>query len=155
MTGVVHQNPEKTKERILYIASAQDNSLCLIPGTAGYIRETGDFSILDSQVPFGNDQSKSQSLFELMKSSFYHIANNLGTYNLPLIDKRGYIDYLNHEESIQGSEEKNESDGESVMMGGMFVLYGTEFVELCKRYGHHEACRRGSSSHRENEKHYR
>ena len=35
-----------------------DDPLWLIAGTAAYIKETGDYTILDEMVPFDNDESK-------------------------------------------------------------------------------------------------
>ena len=168
LIGFVHQIPEKAKERILDIAATQfedggayhqyqpltkrgnneiggnfnDDPLWLILSTSRYIKETGDWSILDESVPFDNDQTKSKSLFEHLKRSFYHVVNNLGPHNLPLIGRADWNDCLNlncfsknPDESFQTTENKQGGVAESVMIAGMFVLYGTEFAELCRRYG--------------------
>jgi cellobiose phosphorylase len=166
LIGFVHQIPEKAKERILDIAATQfedggayhqyqpltkrgnneiggnfnDDPLWLILSTSSYIKETGDWSILDEQVPFDNDQSKAKSLFEHLKSSFYHVVNNLGPHNLPLIGRADWNDCLNlncfsknPDEPFQTTENKQGGVAESVMIAGMFVLYGIEFAELCRR----------------------
>jgi cellobiose phosphorylase len=78
LLGFVHQIPERARERIIDIASIQfdnggayhqyqpltkkgnheigggfnDDPLWLVVGTAAYIKETGDFDILDEHVPF-------------------------------------------------------------------------------------------------------
>jgi len=168
LIGFVHQIPEKAKERILDIAATQfedggayhqyqpltkrgnneiggnfnDDPLWLILSTSGYIKETGDWSILDEQVPFDNDRSKAKSLFEHLKRSFYHVVNNLGPHNLPLIGRADWNDCLNlncfsknPDESFQTTENKKGGVAESVMIAGMFVLYGREFAELCRKYG--------------------
>lgn len=168
LIGFVHQIPEKAKERILDIAATQfedggayhqyqpltkrgnneiggnfnDDPLWLILSTSNYIKETGDWSILDEQVPFDNDKSKAQTLFEHLKRSFYHVVNNLGPHNLPLIGRADWNDCLNlncfstnPDESFQTTENKQGGVAESVMIAGMFVLYGSEFVELCLRRG--------------------
>ena len=44
-----------------------DDPLWLILSVTEYIKETGDFAILDELVPFDNDESKSASLFEHLK----------------------------------------------------------------------------------------
>ena len=44
--------------------------LWLIAGTAAYLRETGDWSILEEQVPFDNDATKAQTL---MAVSYTHL----------------------------------------------------------------------------------
>ena len=41
----------------------------------------------------------------------------------------------NPDESFQTTENKQGGVAESVMIAGMFVLYGTEFVELCEKLG--------------------
>ncbi len=166
LIGFVHQIPEKAKERILDIAATQfedggayhqyqpltkrgnneiggnfnDDPLWLILSTSSYIKETGDWSILDEQVPFDNDQSKAKSLFEHLKRSFNHVVNNLGPHNLPLIGRADWNDCLNlncfsknPDEPFQTTENKQGGVAESVMIAGMFVLYGAEFAELCRR----------------------
>ncbi len=168
LIGFVHQIPEKAKERILDIAATQfedggayhqyqpltkrgnneiggnfnDDPPWLILSTSSYIKETGDWSILDESVPFDSDQTKAKSLFEHLKRSFYHVVNNLGPHNLPLIGRADWNDCLNlncfsknPDESFQTTENKQGGVAESVMIAGMFVLYGTEFAELCRRYG--------------------
>jgi len=168
LIGFVHQIPQKAKQRILDIAATQfedggayhqyqpltkkgnneiggnfnDDPLWLILSTASYIKETGDWSILDEQVPFDNDQTKAKSLFEHLKRSFYHVVNNLGPHNLPLIGRADWNDCLNlncfsknPDESFQTTENKQGGVAESMVIAGMFVLYGSEFAELCGRHG--------------------
>ena len=168
LIGFVHQIPEKAKERILDIAATQledggayhqyqpltkrgndeiggnfnDDPLWLILSTSSYIKETGDWSILDELVPFDNDKSKAKPLFEHLKRSFYHVVNNLGPHRLPLIGRADWNDCLNlncfstnPDESFQTTENKQGGVAESVMIAGLFVLYGTEFVKLCRKRG--------------------
>ena len=42
----------------------------LIFGTVAYIKESGDFSILDEPVPFDNKEGSEVSLFEHLRVSF-------------------------------------------------------------------------------------
>jgi len=173
LIGFVHQVPERARERILDIAATQfedggayhqyqpltkrgndavggnfnDDPMWLILSTSAYIKETGDYSILEEQVPFDNDESVAQSHFEHLKRSFYHVVNNLGPHGLPLIGRADWNDCLNlncfskdPNESFQTTENKEGGVAESVMIAGMFVLYGAEFVRLCKKTGKsHEA----------------
>ena len=164
LIGFVHQIPGKARERILDIAATQfedggayhqyqpltkkgnyavgsnfnDDPMWLILSTTAYIKETGDWSILDEQVPFDNDASKAKSLFEHLKRSFYHVVNNLGPHNLPLIGRADWNDCLNlncfsknPDESFQTTENKQGGSAESLMIAGLFVVYGNEFVNLC------------------------
>jgi cellobiose phosphorylase len=74
---------------------------------------------------------------------FDHVINNLGPHGLPLIGRADWNDCLNlncfsndPNESFQTTENKTEgSKAESVMIAGMFVIYGNDYVELCKKLG--------------------
>jgi cellobiose phosphorylase len=172
LTGFVHQIPERARERIIDIASTQfpdggcyhqyqpltkrgnndigggfnDDPMWLILGTVSYIKETGDFGILEEMVPFDNDISVSRTLFDHLTVSFDHVVNNLGPHGLPLIGRADWNDCLNlncfsndPNESFQTTENKTEgSKAESVMIAGLFVVYGRDYVELCKRLGKNE-----------------
>jgi cellobiose phosphorylase len=168
LIGFVHQIPERAKQRILDIAATQfedgsayhqyqpltkrgnhavggnfnDDPLWLILSTTAYIKETGDFSILDEQVPFDNDESKSKPLLEHLRRSFYFTVNNLGPHGLPLIGRADWNDCLNlncfsnnPNESFQTTGNKTGRTAESLMIAGLFVLYGNEFAKLCERLG--------------------
>ncbi|MCF7805724.1 MAG: glycosyl transferase [Candidatus Marinimicrobia bacterium] len=168
LIGFVHQAPARARQRILDIAATQfedgtayhqyqpltkegnhdiggnfnDDPLWLILSTTSYIKETGDFSILEEQVPFDNDESKAEPHFEHLKRSFYHTVNNLGPHGLPLIGRADWNDCLNlncfstdPNESFQTTNNKMSRTAESLMIAGQFVLYGGVFVELCRQIG--------------------
>ena len=169
LIGFVHQIPERARERIIDIASTQfpdggcyhqyqpmtkrgnndigggfnDDPMWLIFGTAGYIKETGDFNILDEMVPFDNDPSVARTLFDHLTVSFDHVINNLGPHGLPLIGRADWNDCLNlncfsndPDESFQTTENKTEgSKAESVMIAGLFVVYGRDYIDLCIKSG--------------------
>jgi cellobiose phosphorylase len=168
LIGFVHQIPERARERIIDIASTQfqdggayhqyqpltkrgndaiggnfnDDPLWLILSTVDYIKETGDFSLLDELVPFDNDESTAKPHFEHIKLSFYHVVNNLGPHGLPLIGRADWNDCLNlncfsndPNESFQTTENKKGGTAESVMIAGLFVVYGKEFAQLCRQIG--------------------
>lgn len=171
LIGFVHQIPERARERIIDIASTQfedggayhqyqpltkrgndaiggnfnDDPLWLILSTVEYIKETGDYSLLDEMVPFDNDESKAKPHFDHLKASFYHVVNNLGPHGLPLIGRADWNDCLNlncfstdPNESFQTTENKSGSTAESVMIAGLFVVYGKEYAQLCRRLGRGE-----------------
>ena len=168
LIGFVHLIPEKARERILDLAATQledggawhqyqplnkkgnaeiggnfnDDPLWLILSTTQYIKETGDFSILDEMVSYNNDESKAQPLLDHLNRSFLHVVNNLGPHGLPLIGRADWNDCLNlncfstnPDESFQNTENKSSSVAESVMIAGMFVLYGNEYAQLLNRLG--------------------
>ena len=96
LLGFVHLIPDRARQRILDIASTQfedgsayhqyqpltkkgnadigsgfnDDPLWLIAGTAAYIKETGDYSILDEITPYDNDESKATDFMEHLRRSF-------------------------------------------------------------------------------------
>ena len=169
LVGFVHQIPERARERIIDIASTQfpdggcyhqyqpltkrgnndigggfnDDPMWLIFGTVAYIKETGDFTILDEPVPFDNQPGSEVSLMEHLRISFDHVVNNLGPHMLPLIGRADWNDCLNlncfswdPNESFQTTENKTEgSKAESLMIAGLFVVCGRDYVELCRYLG--------------------
>ncbi|MEX2125885.1 MAG: glycosyl hydrolase family 65 protein [Woeseia sp.] len=166
LLGSVHLAPERARERILDIAATQfedgsvyhqyqpltkrgngkiggnfnDDPLWLIQSTTAYIRETGDFPILQEQVPFENDGLKSGSLLDHLKRSFNHVVDNLGPHGLPLIGRADWNDCLNLNSFSSNADESFQTAGngdgkiaESVLIAAMFVFYGREYARLCRR----------------------
>ena len=179
LLGFVHLIPDRARERIIDIASTQfadgsayhqyqpltkkgnsdigsgfnDDPLWLIAGTSAYIRETGDFSILDETVPYDNDFSVATSLFEHLTRSFNYTVNHKGPHNLPLIGRADWNDCLNlncfswdPNESFQTTENQTESSqAESLMIAGSFVVCGRDYVELCRRLGKDDEANRAQT----------
>ena len=180
LVGFVHQIPERARQRIIDIASTQfpdggcyhqyqpltkrgnndigggfnDDPCWLIFGTVAYIKETGDFSILDEPVPFDNVPGSEVSLLEHLKVSFNHVINNLGPHRLPLIGRADWNDCLNlncfswnPDESFQTTENKSEgSKTESLMIAGLFVVTGRDYVSLCRHLGHNDEADRAQKA---------
>ena len=180
LVGFVHQIPERARQRIIDIASTQfpdggcyhqyqpltkrgnndigggfnDDPCWLIFGTVAYIKETGDFSILDEPVPFDNVPGSEVSLLEHLKVSFNHVINNLGPHRLPLIGRADWNDCLNlncfswnPDESFQTTENKSEgSKAESLMIAGLFVITGRDYVALCRHLGHNNEADRAQKA---------
>ena len=174
LLGFVHQIPDRARERILDLAATQfedggcyhqyqpltkkgndaiggdfsDDPLWMILSTAQYIKETGDYTILDEQVPYDNDESKAQSMMHHLKMSFWHVAKFVGPHGLPLAMRADWNDCLNlscHSdtpgESFQTytspkyGAEKFSRVAESVMVAAMMSFIGPEYVALCKYKG--------------------
>jgi len=186
LIGFVHMVPALARQRILDLASTQledggawhqyqpltkrgnadiggnfnDDPLWLILSVTNYIKETGDFGILDEKVPFNNDESNTASLFEHLSRSFSFTLNNLGPHGLPLIGRADWNDCLNlncfsvvPDEPFQTTENKTEgSKAESVMIAGMFVLFGRDYVELCREIGLEKIAEEAASQIRTMEK---
>ena len=168
LLGFVHLIPERARERILDIAATQfidgsayhqyqpltkkgnsdigsgfnDDPLWLIAGTDAYIRETGDFSILDEAVPFDNDVSLAAPLMEHLHRSFDYIVNHKGPHGLPLIGRADWNDCLNLNcfsahpgESFQTFGPSEGPVAESIFIAAMFVKYGNAYAKLCRLTG--------------------
>ena len=168
LLGFVHLIPERARERILDIAATQfpdgsayhqyqpltkrgnsdvgsgfnDDPLWLIAGTAAYLRETGDFSILDEMVDFDNDPKLAQPLMEHLRRSLLYTVNHKGPHKLPLIGRADWNDCLNlncfSKEPGESFQTFGPSEGpvaESVFIAGMFVKYGEEYAEICDETG--------------------
>ena len=180
LVGFVHQIPDRARQRIIDIASTQfpdggcyhqyqpltkrgnndigggfnDDPMWLIFGTVAYIKETGDFSILDEPVPFDNVPGSEVSLYQHLVVSFDHVVNNLGPHKLPLIGRADWNDCLNlncfswdPNESFQTTENKTEgSKAESLMIAGLFVVCGRDYVELCQQIGKNDEAARAQKA---------
>ena len=183
LLGFVHQIPERARQRILDIAATQfpdggcyhqyqpltkrgnngigggfgDDPLWLIFGTAAYIKETGDFGILDEPVPFENVPGSEVSLLEHLRISFAHVQERRGPHGLPKIGRADWNDCLNlncfsdnPDESFQTTENKNGgSKAESLMIAGLFVYVGKEYTALLERIGQDAAAVRQAVSEME------
>ena len=150
LLGFVHLIPERARERIIDIASTQmedgsawhqyqpltkkgnadigggfnDDPLWLVAGVYAYLAETGDVSILTEPVPFNNVEGSEQPLLEhLRRSVNWNDCLNLNCFS----DTPG--------ESFQTVENNDTGVAESVFIGGMFVLYGSQYADILEHYG--------------------
>ena len=168
LLGFVHMIPERARQRILDIAATQfpdgsayhqyqpltkkgnlavgsgfnDDPLWLIAGTDAYLRETGDWSILDETCDFDNDPTLAQPLLEHLRRSFRYTCTHLGPHGLPLIGRADWNDCLNLNcfsahpgESFQITGPSEGPVAESVFIAGMFVKYGRAWAEICRHLG--------------------
>jgi cellobiose phosphorylase len=166
--GFAHMVPHKVKERILDLSATQktdgsayhqyqpltkkgnaniggnfnDDPMWMVLSTANYIKETGDFSILEELVVYDGEDMATHSHFDHLERAFTHVVNNLGPHGLPLIGRADWNDCLNlncfsedPNESFQTTQRGPSNVAESVMIAGQFVLYGKEFIEICRRTG--------------------
>jgi cellobiose phosphorylase len=177
LLGFLHQIPDRARERIIDLATTQledggayhqyqpltkrgndeiggnfnDDPLWLILAVVAYIKETGDYSILDVMTPYDNDESKAAPLADHIKKSFDHVINNLGPHGLPLIGRADWNDCLNLNcfsmepgESFQTSTSKDGRVAESVMIAGMFVYIGKEYEILMNQIGNQAEAKRAA-----------
>ena len=166
--GFVHLIPNRARARIIDIANTQfedgstyhqyqpltkrgnadigsgfnDDPLWLIAGTSAYLRETGDYSILDESCQFDNNSDKAAPLMEHLRRSFSYTTTHLGPHSLPLIGRADWNDCLNlncfSEEPGESFQTFGKSEGpvaESVFIAGMYVKYGREYADICDHLG--------------------
>ena len=171
LLGFVHLDPVRSRERLLDLAATQmldggayhqyqpltkmgnhenggnfgDDPMWLVAAAAAYIKETGDTDVLKEMVPFDNKVELADTLFEHLKRSFYHVVNNKGPHDLPLIGRADWNDCLNLNcmsntvgESFQLTEHGDGKVAESLMIAGQFVYYGRDFVKLAELLGETE-----------------
>ena len=168
LLGFVHLIPDAARQRILDIASTQfengsayhqyqpltkqgnsdigsgfnDDPLWLIAGTAAYLKETGDYSILDEMTPFDCNKENMAPLMEHLRRSFNFTTTHLGPHNLPLIGRADWNDCLNLNcfstvpgESFQTTGPSEGPVAESVFIAGMYVKYGRDYEAICRHLG--------------------
>ena len=168
LLGFVHIIPERARERILDIAATQfpdgsayhqyqpltkkgnlavgsgfnDDPLWLIAGVDAYLRETGDWSILEESVTFDCDPDNAAPLMEHLRRSFRFTCTHLGPHKLPLIGRADWNDCLNLNcfsahpgESFQITGPSEGPVAESVFIAGMFVKYGRAYTGILRHLG--------------------
>lgn len=168
LLGFVHLIPDRARERLLDIAATQfedgsayhqyqpltkkgnsdigsgfnDDPLWLIAGAAAYIKETGDYTILDEMTPFDSDVTKAAPFMEHLRRSFHYTMEHLGPHGLPLIGRADWNDCLNLNcfstepgESFQTFGPSEGPNAESVFIAGMFVRYGRDYAAICSHRG--------------------
>ena len=169
LLGFVHMIPERARERILDLAATQlenggayhqyqpltkrgndavgsgfnDDPLWLVLAVAAYLKETGDWSILDEQVVYENQPGSETPLMDHLQRSVQYTLDRLGPHGLPLIGRADWNDCLNLNcfsetpgESFQTTESRGEGTvAESVFIAGQFVLAARELAEIANRRG--------------------
>ncbi|TEU11508.1 MAG: glycosyl transferase [Anaerolineales bacterium] len=173
LLGFVHMLPERARERILDLAATQletggayhqyqpltkrgndevgsnfnDDPLWLILSVAAYLKETGDWSILNEPVVYENRPGTEKPLYEHLQRSLRYTLDRLGPHGLPLIGRADWNDCLNLNtfsdtpgESFQTTTNKDSRVAESVFIAGMFVLAAKELAAIARWRGlEHEA----------------
>ncbi len=168
LLGFVHMVPGRARERILDLAATQlpsggayhqyqpltkrgnndvgsgfnDDPHWLIIGVSAYIKETGDWGILDEPVPYDNAAGSEMPLYEHLQRSFRYTLERLGPHGLPLIGRADWNDCLNLNcfsdtpgQSFQTTTNKDGKVAESVFIAGLFLVTGRELAEIAKHRG--------------------
>jgi cellobiose phosphorylase len=166
LLGFMHLAPRRARQRILDLAATQlptggayhqyqpltkrgnnevgsgfnDDPLWLVLSTVAYIKETGDWTILDEAVPYDNARGSEQSLYEHLQRSMQYTLERLGPHGLPLIGRADWNDCLNLNcfsnspgQSFQTTMNKDGKVAESVFIAGLFILSASEMAEITRR----------------------
>ncbi|MGB7873580.1 MAG: glycosyl transferase, partial [Anaerolineales bacterium] len=166
LLGFVHLIPERARERILDLAATQlpsggayhqyqpltkrgnndvggnfnDDPLWLVLAVSAYVKETGDWSILDEPVPYDNQPGSEEALIGHLQRSMQYTLDRLGPHGLPLIGRADWNDCLNLNcfsdspgQSFQTTTNKEGKVAESVFIAGLFVLAAKEMADLSKK----------------------
>ena len=168
LLGFVHMIPERARERILDLAATQlknggafhqyqpltkrgnndvgsgfnDDPAWLVLAVDSYLKETGDWSILDQPVQYENEPGTETPLYEHLQRSMQYTFDRLGPHNLPLIGRADWNDCLNLNcfsdtpgQSFQTTTNKDGKVAESVFIAGLFVLAAKEMVQIAGHRG--------------------
>jgi cellobiose phosphorylase len=166
LLGFVHMAPERARARLLDLAGTQlenggayhqyqpltkrgndavgsdfnDDPLWLVLSVAAYLKETGDWSILDEQVPYENREGSEAPLFEHLQRCFRYTQRRLGPHRLPLIGRADWNDCLNLNtfssqpgETFQTTTTRDGKTAESVFIAGLFVLAAQEMAVIAQQ----------------------
>jgi cellobiose phosphorylase len=167
LLGFVHMIPSRARERILDLAATQlkdggafhqyqplskrgnndigsgfnDDPAWLVLAVAAYLKETGDWSILDLMAQYENEAGSESPLLEHLQRSVQYTLDRLGPHKLPLIGRADWNDCLNLNcfsdtpgQSFQTTTNKDGKVAESVFIAGLFILVCKEMVEITRHY---------------------
>jgi cellobiose phosphorylase len=159
LLGFVHLIPDRARERLLDLSSTQfqsggayhqyqpltrqgndeigagfnDDPLWLILAAASYLKETGDFTILNEVVSFA-DGGDPASFYQHLLRSLEYTLHNLGPHGLPLIGQADWNDCLN----LNLVTENEGKTAESILIGEMFIAAGEELACIAEIIGKSE-----------------
>jgi cellobiose phosphorylase len=168
LLGFVHMIPERARERILDLAATQlknggafhqyqpltkrgnndvgsgfnDDPAWLVLAVAAYVKETGDWAILDEKVQYENEVGSEKPLYEHLQRSLQYTLDRLGPNRLPLIGRADWNDCLNLNcfsdtpgQSFQTTTNKDGKVAESVFIAGLFILAANEMAQIADHRG--------------------
>ena len=165
--GFVHLIPARARQRLLDLAATpkqdgsayhqyqpltkrgnddvgsgfNDDPLWLILAAAAYLKETGDWSVLDEFVPYDNEPGTEDTFYQHLDKSINFTLDNLGPHQLPLIGRADWNDCLNLNcystepgQSFQTTTNKEGKTAESIFIAGLFVLAAKEMAHIAERH---------------------
>jgi cellobiose phosphorylase len=171
LLGFMHLDTVKARKRILDLAATQlpdggayhqyqpltklgnngigsnfnDDPLWLVLSVSAYVKESGDWDILKTPVPFDNKAGSEAPLYMHLQKSIQYTLNNLGPHGLPLIGRADWNDCLNLNcfsdkpgQSFQTTTNRDGLVAESVFIAGLFVLAAEETEAIARHIGNED-----------------
>lgn len=171
LLGFVHMAPDWARSRILDIAATQlpdggayhqyqpltkrgnnsvgsnfnDDPLWLVLSVAAYLKETGDWGILDEPAPYKNEPGSEAPLYDHLQRCIQYTLDRLGPHQLPLIGRADWNDCLNLNtfsdepgESFQTTTNRDGKVAESIFIAGLFSLAADEMIAIAQQRGDHD-----------------
>jgi cellobiose phosphorylase len=168
LLGFVQMVPERARQRILDLAATQlenggayhqyqpltkrgndavgsnfnDDPAWLVLGTAAYLKETGDWAVLDEPVPYENQPGTEAPLLEHLQRCIQYTLDRLGPHGLPLIGRADWNDCLNLNtfsdqpgESFQTTTNRDGKVAESVVIAALFIMAAKELSAISANLG--------------------
>jgi cellobiose phosphorylase len=168
LLGFVQMVPERARQRILDLAATQlqtggayhqyqpltkrgndavgsdfnDDPLWLILSVACYLKETGDWGILDESVAYENQPGTERPLYEHLQRSLRYTLDRLGPHGLPLIGRADWNDCLNLNtfseepgESFQTADTQDGKVAESVVIAALLSISAQEMALIAQHRG--------------------
>jgi cellobiose phosphorylase len=168
LLGCVHIIPERARVRLLDLATTQltsggayhqyqplsrqgndeigggfnDDPLWLILSTVAYLKESGDWSVLEEDAAYGDAPGTSEPLYDHLVRAADYTLDRLGPHGLPLIGRADWNDCLNlnshsldPDEPFQTAPIREAGTAESVFIAGLFCLACDDLVEVARHRG--------------------
>ena len=138
--GAYHQYQPLTKRGNAQIGSGfNDDPLWLVLAIVAYLKETGDFALVDEPVPYDNAPGTEAPISDHLRRSVRYTLERLGPHGLPLIGHADWNDCLNLNcfsttpgESFQTTESREGGVAESLFIAAQFVLACNELAALAR-----------------------
>jgi cellobiose phosphorylase len=141
--GAYHQYQPLTKRGNNEIGSGfHDDPLWLVLATAAYLKETGDFTVLDETARFDNRPGSESPVEDHLRRALRFTLGRIGPHGLPLIGRADWNDCLNLNcfsevpgQSFQTTANKEGKNAESVFIAGLFILAAQEMAGIARHRG--------------------
>lgn len=141
--GAYHQYQPLTKRGNNEVGSGfNDDPLWLVLAVAAYITETGNWDILDENVPYDNTPGTEETLYGHLQRCIQYTLDRLGPHGLPLIGRADWNDCLNLNcfsdkpgQSFQTTTNKDGKVAESVFIAGLFILAAQAILPIASKMG--------------------